>query len=636
MEHLFVPYESVKYPGNGVVLVLAPHPDDEVFGCGGAIMSHVDAGDPVHVIILTDGGRQEGAGDDPQLYMEQRKRESTDAAGILGYGSPIFWGLPDRGLKYGERLIQGIFSAIKEFDARLIYAPSLLEMHPDHRVLGMVAAEAVRRCGNGVRLAMYEVGVPLSPNLLLDITNFVVRKQTAMKCFASQYEIQDYGQHILALNRFRTYTLSKEVRAAEAYFLVTAEELRNDPLGLYSPEHERQKRLGLDLYYRDEPLVSVIIRSMERKDLHRALDSVALQTYPNIEVVVVNAKGEKDPRLGKWCGRFPLRQCQNLQPLSRSKAANVGLENAMGEYLIFLDDDDWFYPDHVSGLVEALMDVEKAYVAYAGVECIKLDSNGTGKRLQVFNEPFDRFRLLSENFIPMHAALFRKEVLQLGCRFDEDLILHEDWDFWIQLSQLADFLHLDKVSAAYRISTSDKSGIWYDNKRTYQAVLKVLEKWWPYWDAEKLQHNLWDMRNKLIKMREDADKLHKDAMAEREALKSALDESQNYANSLRQEVAKLHDALDESQNYANSLRQEVAKLHDALDESQNYANFLAKDLLNRLQEISAQILTIRGKMDRSAWINRAIRSVWRLSENTLNKLRRVLLKNGNDNQQKQS
>jgi glycosyltransferase involved in cell wall biosynthesis len=188
--------------------------------------------------------------------------------------------------------------------------------------------------------------------------------------------------------------------------LVTAEELRNDPLGLYSSEHERQKRLGLDIYYRDEPLVSVIIRSMGRKDLHRALDSVALQTYPNIEVVVVNAKGEKDPRLGEWCGRFPLRQCHSLQPLSRSKAANVGLENAMGEYFIFLDDDDWFYPDHVSGLAEALMDVEKAYVAYAGVECIRLDSNGNSERLQVFNEPFDRFRLLSENFIPMQTCGF--------------------------------------------------------------------------------------------------------------------------------------------------------------------------------------------------------------------------------------
>ncbi len=593
MEHLLVPYESVKCLGNGVVLVLAPHPNDEVFGCGGAIMSHVDAGDPVHVIILTDGGRQEGVGDDPQLYMEQHKSESTDAAGILGYGSPIFWGLPDRSLKYGERLIQRIFSAIREFDAQLIYAPSLLEMHPDHRVLGMVAAEAVRRRGNDGRLAMYEVGVPLSPNLLLDITKFMARKQTAMKCFASQFEIQDYDQHISALNRFRTYTLSKEVKAAEAYFLVTAEELRNDPLGLYSSEHERQKRLGLDIYYRDEPLVSVIIRSMGRKDLHRALDSVALQTYPNIEVVVVNAKGEKDPGLGEWCGRFPLRQCHSLQPLSRSKAANVGLENAMGEYFIFLDDDDWFYPDHVSGLAEALMDVEKAYVAYAGVECIRLDSNGNSERLQVFNEPFDRFRLLSENFIPMHAALFRKEVLQSGCRFDENLMLHEDWDFWIQLSQLADFVHLDKVSAAYRISTSDRSGIWYDDKRTHQAVLKVLEKWWPHWDAEKLQHNLWDTRNKLIKMRENVDKLHKDARAEREALKSALDESQSYANSLRDEVAKVH----------------------------KYSNSLAEDILKILQKISAQILIIRKRKNRS---------ICCFIKNVQNKLRRILLRNGND------
>jgi hypothetical protein len=180
-------------------------------------------------------------------------------------------------------------------------------------------------------------------------------------------------------------------------------------------------------------------------------------------------------------------------------------------------------------------------------------------------------------------------------------MLHEDWDFWIQLSQLADFVHLDKVSAAYRISASDRSGIWYDDERTHQAVLKVLEKWWPHWDAEKLQHNLWDIRNKLIKMRENKDKLHKDAMAEREALKSALDESQNYANSLRDEVAKVHDALDVSQNYANSL---------------------AEDILNRLQEISAQILIIRKRKDRSVCF---------FIKNVQNKLRRILLRNGNGN-----
>ena len=42
-------------------LVLAPHPDDEVYGCGGAVALHVQAGHRVHVVILTDGAGQAGA-----------------------------------------------------------------------------------------------------------------------------------------------------------------------------------------------------------------------------------------------------------------------------------------------------------------------------------------------------------------------------------------------------------------------------------------------------------------------------------------------------------------------------------------------------------------------------------------------
>lgn len=57
-----VPYTSVRTVGRDVVLVLAPHPGDEVFGCGGAIMRHVADGDPAHVAIVSDWGSKVEAG----------------------------------------------------------------------------------------------------------------------------------------------------------------------------------------------------------------------------------------------------------------------------------------------------------------------------------------------------------------------------------------------------------------------------------------------------------------------------------------------------------------------------------------------------------------------------------------------
>ncbi|MFI3221689.1 MAG: PIG-L family deacetylase, partial [Methylococcaceae bacterium] len=333
--------------------VFAPHPDDEVFGCGGAILSHIAAGIPVHVVIVSDGafGTE---GDKRAEIIYKREDESQKAAAILGYGEPEFWRLPDRGITYGEALIQRIMETIQLSTADLIYAPSLLEMHPDHRALAMSVIEAVRRSPSKPQLALYEIGVPLQPNLLLNISEIADIKMKAMECFVSQNQQQRYDLDIAALNRYRTYTLPAEVTAAEAYILVSAEELLNDPFKLYQSEHQRQRALGLALNNTDLPLVSVIIRSMDRHTLSEALDSVALQTYAHIEIVVVNAKGAEHSALSDWCGNFPMRLIDSPETLRRSHAANVGLNSAQGDYLIFLDDDDAFNPEHIAGLVNVL------------------------------------------------------------------------------------------------------------------------------------------------------------------------------------------------------------------------------------------------------------------------------------------
>lgn len=227
MEHDLIPYQATFRIGCTRMLVLAPHADDEVFGCGGAILRHASLGDAVHVIIASDGAFHAEA-EQKASYVAVRQAESNAAASIMGYGPPEYWGLPDRGITHGEPLIQRITTAIAAFRPDLVMAPSIFEVHPDHLALGTAALEAVRRHKpdqHPLSLAMYEVGVPMQrPNILLDISDLEARKQQAMACFASQLKTQRYDQHIQALNRFRTYTLGPQVTAAEAYFLVRPEE----------------------------------------------------------------------------------------------------------------------------------------------------------------------------------------------------------------------------------------------------------------------------------------------------------------------------------------------------------------------------------------------------------------------------
>ncbi len=238
-EDAIVPHKAASEIPAKSVLVLAPHPDDEVFGCGGAIARHVAAKVPVQVVVATDGAYKKGemgVTDAERQRARTREDETRAAAKELGYGQPVFWNLPDRALAYGEPLIAKVLAAMDGID--LVYAPAVSEQHPDHRILAMAAVEAVKR-KPGTRLAFYEIGAPQRPNLLLDISPVQAVKQAAIACFRSQLETQRYDEQIAALNRYRTYTLRGNVTAAEAFFIVSAEELNADPLKFHRPETER-------------------------------------------------------------------------------------------------------------------------------------------------------------------------------------------------------------------------------------------------------------------------------------------------------------------------------------------------------------------------------------------------------------
>ncbi|KFB72125.1 MAG: bacillithiol biosynthesis deacetylase BshB1 [Candidatus Accumulibacter phosphatis] len=425
-----LPYRAQQWiPATGV-LVLAPHPDDEVFGCGGALAAHVAAGVPVRVVILTNGA----------LFGDPHTRlnESCSAGRLLGYGKPESWNFPDRGLEYGEPLVARLLAAITASAADLVYAPSLREIHPDHRQLAMAAAEAVRRVGGALRLAQYEVGVPLRPNLLLDITPFADLKQQAMACFVSQLRHQRYDEHILALNRYRTYTLTAEVRLAEAYALVSAQALReNALLDLVEPEYVFQARLGFPCSSQDVPLVSVVVRRPAGSDLRLrlSLDSLALQTYPNIEVLLVDGDPGL-PALPGNCGRHLLRQIRTNRCLSAAAASNAGFDEASGTYCLVLDAGKSIPPEHASSLVFALRKQSSCHAAYASAP------QREGNACQASGEGIDcdAVRLLCRPDIPLRAVLFDLCLVNKGCRFDESLEGEQDWDFLLQLSLASAFL----------------------------------------------------------------------------------------------------------------------------------------------------------------------------------------------------
>ncbi len=182
------------------------------------------------------------------------------------------------------------------------------------------------------------------------------------------------------------------------------------------------------------PQVSIIVRSTSRPTLPDALASIAIQDYPHIEVIVIGASGPLHPAPPDSAGPHPLRFVSGERSLSRPAAANAGLDAARGEWITFLDDDDVFLPGHIAGLVAAQRGADVARVVHS-LARVRFADGGA----QLFGHPFSSLELYERSYIHLSTALVSRALVALGCRFDETLDMHEDWDFFLQCAQHGGF-----------------------------------------------------------------------------------------------------------------------------------------------------------------------------------------------------
>jgi len=178
-------------------LIIAPHPDDEVLGCGGTIRKLSEMGEDVYVLVVSRGKKE--------MYSEDQilniRNEARNAHKILGVIETRFldFPAPDLDMVSIAEISIAISEVIWEYKIETIYLPHYGDIHHDHRVVfqsGLVAARPVN--GNPVKkifsyetLSETEWAPPLSdmaflPTKFVNITGVFKFKLEAMTCFKSQ------------------------------------------------------------------------------------------------------------------------------------------------------------------------------------------------------------------------------------------------------------------------------------------------------------------------------------------------------------------------------------------------------------------------------------------------------------------
>jgi hypothetical protein len=199
------------------------------------------------------------------------------------------------------------------------------------------------------------------------------------------------------------------------------------------------------------PLVSVIVPTMNRRaSLAAALTSIANQTYPRLEIVIVNDGGPPLER-GVLETERTLRIVEYAENRGVSRAVNAGIAESCGKYIAILADDDLFCPDHLSRLVDAL-ERSGGDVAHAIELGEHLEQRASGDfsvigYSLIAGQPATPATLQTCNVIGGPSILFTRKAFDRVGGFDERAGHLMDFEMWLRMSLTFDFIHVDRVTA---------------------------------------------------------------------------------------------------------------------------------------------------------------------------------------------
>lgn len=211
----------------------------------------------------------------------------------------------------------------------------------------------------------------------------------------------------------------------------------------------------------NQPLVSVIIPTYNcAKYIHQTLQCLMDQTHKAVEVIVVDdGSTDQTPELVRAFGQgVRLIEQRNAGVCA---ARNEGFRAASGDFLCFMDHDDYWYPEKLSWQLRCFSEFPESGLVYSDFTNWTTGSDGhfpqpsqmRGNSNYRIDKAFSGWiyhQLMLDCWVLTSSAMIRRSLLQTAGLFDENLPYSEDWDLWLRMARHAPFTKIASSLTLYR------------------------------------------------------------------------------------------------------------------------------------------------------------------------------------------
>jgi LmbE family N-acetylglucosaminyl deacetylase len=198
------------------VLILAPHQDDEIIGCGGTLLRLKNIGASITIAYLTDGAELSNA----QESVERRKKEAQALCDNIG-GQYIEIGINNVSLGIRNKHLNSLIQLLNK-DWDMIYSVWPIDQPPKHRLCSYFLGKALLKSSYNGQICLYAVHTDLLPNYYTDISDLIEEKQSLFDYYPSQMRVQNYKHMSKGLDawRVRFLPVSSELRFIETFMKI--------------------------------------------------------------------------------------------------------------------------------------------------------------------------------------------------------------------------------------------------------------------------------------------------------------------------------------------------------------------------------------------------------------------------------